>query len=254
MTGLVTIAPDSGFWTHGRLSPYSATRFNVQQASAAPDVKIEVFADGIAVWSWPGATLARSVEDARDLMGLVTAAYTVRSAFPLDFTFTGWVEATHASFDGTMVGFTVPRGHKPDMDESGKRSRHMAAAIDLAVAVFERGPWRLAVRDVHAAYLALATRSDDVFVFANRAVEDLAHAVSTTGRKSWSDLHTHLGTTETNFKRRTKALREARDAVVHGDANGPALVAARPKIKALVGLARSIVREAIAREPTLPNL
>jgi hypothetical protein len=178
----MAIAPDSGFWAHGRLSPYAATRFNVQQASAAPDVNIEVFADGIAVWSWPGAILARSVEDARDLMGLVTAAYTVRSEVPLDCTFTGWVEATRATFDGTMIGFTVPRGHKPHMNEKSKRSRDMAAAIDVAVAVFQRGPWRLAVRDVHSAYLALATRSDDVFVFAYRAVEDLAHAVSKTGR------------------------------------------------------------------------
>jgi hypothetical protein len=250
----MAIAPDSGFWAHGRLSPYAATRFNVQQASAAPDVNIEVFADGIAVWSWPGAILARSVEDARDLMGLVTAAYTVRSEVPLDCTFTGWVEATRATFDGTMIGFTVPRGHKPHMNEKSKRSRDMAAAIDVAVAVFQRGPWRLAVRDVHSAYLALATRSDDVFVFAYRAVEDLAHAVSKTGRKSWPDLHAHLGTMERNFKRRTKTLGDARGAVVHGDASDPALLAARPKMKTLVRLSRSIVREAIAREPTLPDL
>jgi hypothetical protein len=57
----VSVIPaDSGFWAHGRFSPYSATRFNVQEARAADNVTIDVFADGIGVWSRPGATLARS--------------------------------------------------------------------------------------------------------------------------------------------------------------------------------------------------
>jgi hypothetical protein len=185
-------------------------------------------------------------------MSLVAAAYTVGSGLALDFTFTGWVEATHATFDGTWMGFTVPRGHRPHMDANSKRSRDMAAAIDLAVAVFERGPWRLAVRDIHAAYLAIDLGSDDAFVFAYRAIQDLAHA-SETGRKSWPDLHARLGTTEARLKRRTKALRDARNAVGHGDQNDPALVAARPRRKNLVALSRRIVREAIAAEPSLPN-
>jgi hypothetical protein len=249
----VTLPPDSGFWAHGRLAPYNATRFNVQNVAVAPDVWVEVFADGIAVWSKPQAVLARSVEDARDLMSLITSAYTVRSGIPLDFAFTGWVEATRASFDGTMIGFTVPRGHKPHMDAHSKRSRDMALAIDLAVAVFHLGPWRLAVRDVHAAHIASMSRSDDAFVFAYRAIEDLAHALSSTGKKSWPDLNAHLRTTKPRFLRRTKALREARNAVVHGDEHDPALVAARPRRTALVRQARSIVREAIANATYLPT-
>jgi hypothetical protein len=225
----------------------------VQQARAARGVHVEVFVDGLAVWSKPGATLARTVEDARDLMGLIAAAYTIHSGTALDFTLSGWVEATRATFDGTMVGFAVPRGHSPSMNPQGERSRNMAAAIDLAVAVLDRGPWRLAVRDVHAAHLALVSNSDDAFVFAYRAVEDLAHAVSPTGAKSWPHLHAHLGTTETRFKRRTKALREARDAVAHGDMHHRALTEARPRLENLVRLARSIVREAIAAERTLPS-
>jgi hypothetical protein len=61
----------------------------------------------------------------------------------LDFTFTGWVEATRATFDGTMVGFTVPRGDRLRLDSNSKRSSDMAAAIELAVAVLHLGPWRL---------------------------------------------------------------------------------------------------------------
>ena len=57
----------------------------------------------------------------------------------------------------------------------------MTTAIDVAAAVFHQGPWRLAVRDVHAAYRAIGS-SDDAFVFAYRAIEDLAQAVSSAGK------------------------------------------------------------------------
>ncbi len=251
---LTPIPADSGFWAHGRLSPHAATHFDVQEASVAPGVTVEVYADGIGVWSRPNATLARSVEDARDFLGLITAAYTLRSGMPLDFTFTGWVEATKASFKGTMMGFVVPRGYKPELSARTRSTRNadMTAAVHLAAAVFHRGPWRLAVRDVHAAYLAEATRSDDAFVFAARAIEDLAHAVSTKNKKSWPELHTHLVTTKPLFLRRTRRLRQARDAVAHGDENDPALVAARPARRNIVDLARRIVLEAIAADATLP--
>jgi hypothetical protein len=249
------IPADSGFWAHGRLSPNSLTHFNVQEAQVANGVTVEVYADGIGIWSRPSATLARSVDDARDLMGLVAAAYTVRSGVPLDFTFTGWVEATEASFKGTMMGFIVPRGYKTNLSARSRhrRSVDMRAAVELAAAVFHRGAWRLAVRDVHAAHLAGVIGTDDAFVFAARAIEDLAHAVSTTGKKSYSDLHAHLGTTKPLFVRRTKRLWEARKAVAHGDENDPALVASRPAMARLVELSRKIVREAIANEPSLPT-
>jgi hypothetical protein len=97
-----------------------------------------------------------------------------------------------------------------------------------------------------------ATRSDDAFVFAARAIEDLAHAVSTKNKKSWPELHTHLVTTKPPFLRRTRRLRQARDAVAHGDENDPALVAARPARRNIVDLARRIVLEAIAADATLP--
>ena len=184
----------------------------------------------------------------------ITAAYTLRSSTPLDFTFSGWVEGTNASFESTMVGFTAPRGHKPRMDTNGKRSRDMAAAVGLAVAVFHRGPWRLAVRDVHNAYMAATNRSDDAFVFAARAIEDLAWATSTTGKKSYADLNRHLGTTKVAFLRRTKALRGARNAVIHGDENNPDVIAARLRMPALIRQSQRIIREAITASKELPAI
>jgi hypothetical protein len=244
----MALDPQSAFWAHGLLTPRDATHFDVQNMPVETDVYVEVYGNGIAVWSHAGAQFARSVDDARELMYLTAAAYTVITGVALDFSFTGWVEAKSAQFTGTMIGFTGPRGHKPDISAATqlKRTERMEAAVKIAAHLLQEGPWRLALRDVHLAHLAAITNSDDSFVFAYRAIEDLAHAVSPIqGKKSWLDLHALLGTTEKTFKRRTKLLSEARNAVVHGDAHDPRLVAARAQHGKLVKLSRSILRDAL---------
>lgn len=245
---------DSAFWAYGRVAPFALTRFNVQEEQVAPGARVEVFADGIALWHRPGSTFARSVEESRDFLSLIVAAYALRSGVALDFAFSGWVEATKATFDGTMIGVVVDRrGHSPMMDPQGRRSTDMRAAVQLAAAVHHRGGWRLAVRDILAARRAADRRSDDCFVFAYRAIEDLAHAVSSTGDKSWPDLHALLGTDKPRFMRRLEPLRVARNAAGHGDESNPDLVTARANRDALVSRARRIVRDAIAHAPDLPT-
>jgi hypothetical protein len=249
----MTLPADSGFWAFGRLSPFGATGFNVQNVPVDADMTwVEAFADGIAVWSKAGSTFARSHPEARVFLEIVTAAYTLVSGVALDFAFSGWVEAKEANFKGTVIGFRLPRGPRPTISATSKRSRDMGKAIEVALAVWHRGPWRLAVRDVHAAHLA-ADQTDDAFVFAYRAIEDLTRAWSPNGKKSWSDLRTHLGTTEPKFRNRTRRLFDARNAVAHGDENDPALAYARSHTKSLIRLSRTIVREAFAAESSLPS-
>jgi hypothetical protein len=165
---------------------------------------------------------------------LIVAAYTVGSGIALDFAFTGWVEATDATFTGTVVGFVVPRGHRPKIDPQGRRSRDVQVAVDTAAQTFSRGSWRLALLDVHAAYLAVG--GDDSFVFAYRAIEDLARAVSPTAKKSWPHLNTHLGLTKQQLQSRTRRLFNARNAAAHGDLNDAALLAARAAHARTIGL------------------
>jgi hypothetical protein len=106
----------------------------------------------------------------------------------------------------------------------------------------DQGPWRLAIGDVHSAYM---TGTDDSFVFAYRAVEDLARAQSPTADKDWGALHSLLATTEKAFRRRTRRLYLARNAVAHGDPEDPDLLWARQRRERLLRLSRSIVREAL---------
>lgn len=251
----MTLPVNSALWTYGRLSPYVLTRFNVQEFEVAPGARVEVFADAIALWQRPRSGFARSIEESRDFLNLVVAAYNVVSGVALDFAFGGWVEATEAKFKGTIVGVAVdPRGHIPRMAPDGKRSVEMRKALTLAAAVNHRGGWRLALRDLYSAQRALERRSDDCFVFAYRTVEDLAHAVSPSSGKSWPALHAHLVTDETRFRRRVEPLRLARNAAGHGDETSPDLVAARDGRAQLVRLARRILRDAIRLAPDLPQV
>ena len=143
----MTLPAGSGFWAMGRMTPYILTRFNVQEVQVAPHTRVEAFVDCLAVWSKSGSTFARSVEESRDLLALIVAAYALRTGVALDFTFTSWVEATNARFDGTMIGVAVDRrGHRAMMSPTCRKSQDMRAAIELAAATHHAGGWRLAVR------------------------------------------------------------------------------------------------------------
>src|SRR3954452_7518386 len=52
---------------------------HVQEVAVAPDTRVEVFRDGLAIRSKPKATLARSVEEALGFLQLVVASYTLIS-------------------------------------------------------------------------------------------------------------------------------------------------------------------------------
>jgi hypothetical protein len=110
---------------------------------------------------------------ARETIALTVAAYALVSGTALDWSLGGWVEATSAQFDSSVVGFTVdPRERLPTENE---RSDDIRKAATLAVAAEATPSWRLAIRDIYA---ALQERGDDAFVFAYRAIEDVARAVS----------------------------------------------------------------------------
>jgi hypothetical protein len=86
------------------------------------------------------------------------------------------------------------------------------------VTIHSHGPYRLAVRDVHS---ALSDSEDDAFVYAYRALEDLARAVSgqeeqLTGA-DWTALHERTGQNPSAAREEIEPLRVARNAVGHGN-------------------------------------
>jgi len=243
----------SGWWYWGRLRPIPATRFNVQEIAVRRGVRIEVFHDVIALWSKPGPGVVTSHVEARELFGIVLGAYALITETALDLTLEGWIEATNASFEGTVFGnFVDTRGHDPSLSPRSRRSVDMRRACRLAIAVSATPGYRIALRDIHS---AMSVGGDDSFVYAYRAVEDLARAVS--GRRGelrgsdWSALHVHLGTDETRFKDRIAPLQTARRAAAHGDETDVDLIAARNDRTGRIGIARSVVADALSRDPAL---
>jgi hypothetical protein len=122
-------------------------------------------------------------------------------------------------------------------------------SAELTGAVLDLPAYRLAIKDVSK---AIRERSDDAFVYAYRAVEDVARAVSGGVEPPWPALHDHLGTDEEAFKARVRGLRRARDEVAHGNDRAPDLVSAREKRNELTNEARRIVQEAMVADDRIP--
>lgn len=243
-----------GWWFYGRLRPTAATRFNVQEVPVAPGVRLEVFHDAIAMWSKSGPNAIHGPQEPNELFALVLGAYALITGVALDWSLDGWVEATGARFDGTMMGVVVdPRGHDPMLSPRSRRSVDMRRAARLAISVRSVPSYRLALRDIYAAF---HDRGDDAFVFAYRAIEDVARAVS--GRRGdlrpsdWRALHDHLGTDEEAFTARIRGLQDARNAAAHGDEQDAELLAARADRDARIEIARQVVAETLAADERLP--
>lgn len=240
----------SAWWFYGRLRPAVATRFNVQEIEVQPGVRLEVLHDMIGVWARPGPWTIDGVREAEELFALVVGAYALITRIALDWSLDGWIEAERAQLAGATMGVIVdPRGHEVELPPDEEPSVSMRRAALLAVAVRDWPGYRLALRDVHAAY---HTRSDDSFVFAYRAVEDVARGMSLRigdlTPKDWANLHRVLETTKERFvDGYVGDLKAARDAVGHGDEVN---VSGKERDR-LIEIGRMVVAEALARD-TVP--
>ena len=205
------------------------------------DIRLEIYHDRIGLWSRPGRHQIRGVAEAQELIALVAGAYALITRVSLDWALDGWVEATESDFKGTVMG-VVPdtRGFKsPMLGRGAPRCRDMRRAARVAAFVWRRPGYRLALRDVYTAYY---DRGDDGFVFAYRAIEDVARAV--TGHagqlrsKDYDALASHIGVAPSRFRKRKKGLWQARCAAVHGNETDPTLLRARRRRPELIQVGR----------------
>jgi hypothetical protein len=252
-------AETSAWWFFGTLGPTHATSFNVQEVPVTDTCRLEVFHNRIGLWSKPGPSAIRSTEAVRELFALVVGAYTLVSGVPLDWSLDGWVEAKNAVVDGSTMGAVIdPRGRTtpPMLAPKDLPCRQMKAAASLAAAARGQVGYRLALRDIHSSLLLdQFSKSDDAFIFAYRALADVARAVS--GRTGdikpgdWDRLAGHLGIQPTTLKRRKEALEKARHAAAHGHEGDPDLTNARARRSELINVARLLVARTMSLEPTL---
>jgi hypothetical protein len=235
-------------WAWGSLAPQSLAQFNVHEVPVGNDCCVSflnhVFILRFGPGLEPGAgTPPESVIEA------ITGAYALIDEVAFEWTFLGGMDLEHGQWEEIRYFKWLGR-HDGDLPEhDAPTSLAMLNAVRVAEAARTVPGYRLALRDVLA---AVRERGDDAFVFAHRAVSDIARAVSDSGRVDWPALHRHLSTTEEAFREQLEPLQDARDAAAHGDDTDPALILARRNHRGLVKLARQIVVAAMIIDDRIP--
>jgi hypothetical protein len=227
--------------------------FSVSDVAVTDGVQLQVAWEGIGLWSPPGERKFKQPGEANTLFGAVVSVWALMSGTALTVTLEGWVEAHDATVAESTMGWIINRpGAAAQASPESDVSQLMREACELGAKVYARGPYRLAVRDVHS---ALSDREDDAFVYAYRALEDLARAVSGQEEQltgdDWQALHDRLGQDAEIARQEIEPLRLARNAIGHGNPDHPDLREARLRRGELLLDVRRRVLRALASDAEL---
>lgn len=247
----------SGFWFHGRLGPaFLVPSFNVSDVRVCDGVHVEIAWEGIGLWSRPGHRQFKQIGEATSLFRTIVGAWATMSGTALAVTTEGWIEATGVEYDSSIMGWVINRpGAAAQAVSDSETSWRMRTACDLAVAVHDLPPYRLALRDLHN---ALGETEPDSLVFAYRALEDLARAVS--GQKGnltgadWRALHERLGQDPAEARAQIEPLRLARNALMHGNAGAAEADRGQARRDEFLLGVRQRVLQALATDPGLEHI
>ena len=244
----------SGFWFYGRIGPaFLVPPFSVSDVPVADGVQLQVAWEGIGLWAPPGESKFKQPGEATTLFRTVVSSWALMSGTALTVTLEGWVEAHDADVAVSTMGWIINRpGAAAQASPESEVSNIMREACELAAKINSRDPYRLAVRDVHS---ALSDSDDDAFVYAYRALEDLARAVSGTEEQvteaDWKALHERLGQDPEIARKEIEPLRLARNAIGHGNPQHADLREARLRRSELLLDVRRRVLRAIASDEEL---
>lgn len=237
----------SAFWFYGRLSPgIEVPAFFAQEIPVSPHVRIEIALEHLGVWARPGTRICKQPGEVTQLAQLVVGVWALLSGKALNWTFDGWVEATQAQLDGSIMGHVNPR-HREGAEEGSDDSKRVRAAAELAIQLRATPAYRLALRDLR---LALSDISDDAVLFAYRAVENCARALAgidgELGKEGWARFHELRGIEAVDGREGMEALIRSRNAIAHGesDAGDP-----RPPSSHLVLQARKLILATLVADP-----
>jgi hypothetical protein len=202
--------------------------------------------DGITVWARPGTRAAKTLEEAQQLFQLVVGAYALLRRAAYDVTLDGWVEAERATLADSFIGF-MSQQREPGLAPRIEQAEDADLRTAIAVAGWCRDQpwWRVALRDLHAAF---GERGDDAFLYAYRAVEGACRALTGAddlSDRDWRAFIGYLGSDEQIERSRIALLRQARAAVAHGDENDPNLQRARQQRTVTITTARDVLAEAL---------
>jgi hypothetical protein len=244
---------DSAFWFYGRLHPAGRVPpFQAEEVEVADGVRLEVIWDGIGVWSLPGSASFRAPGEATELFNLVAAAYALLARSSFNVSSDGWIEAKNAQLDGSILGFQAQQMTSSDqVRRDSEESVTLRAACEMAIVVRSHPNYRLAIRDIQS---TLQSPGSDAFFFAYRAVESVARAgseESASDETDWPRFLRGLGLEPKEGRAKLDPLREARNALAHGNTEDPVIHKAERCRNRLIDLARWFVIAAISADSKL---
>jgi len=239
----------STYFFIGRLSD-PGSRFQVQDARLGGGLRLAVFWDAIVVSGPtvdPFDSFRSRVQRALDL---TVAAYVFKTKNPIDYRLENWVEALKVSTDGVVGRFLRPTQPPPPIASTRSPINtpwKLAARLDQAhVAAKITENHVLALRDYQ---LAMLDPSDNAFIYAYRAVEDICRAVSgqpDIDAQAWTAMNNALNTTQ----QLTDPLRLASIAIRHNvQSPGPQtnLAAARANRAQTIDIAHQVTAKEMTR-------
>lgn len=226
-------------WAWGWLAPQSLARFNVAEIPVGDDCCASFLDHMFVLRFGPGLRPGTSTPP-ESVIEAITGAYALLEGVAFDWTLLGGMDLEAGRWENIGYYRLLDRHERALTPPDAPETVAMIRAVGLAETARKLPGYRLALRDVLA---ALLDRGDDAFIFAYRAISDVARAVSKTGRVDWPALHRHLSTTEEAFRERVGSLQDARDAAAHGDETDVALILARRNRHGLIKLARQIITD-----------
>jgi hypothetical protein len=228
-------------WAWGSLSPQQLARFNVVETPVGSDCVVS-FLDYVFILRFGPGLEPGVVVSPESIIEPIAGAYALLYDIAFDAAFLGGMDLDRGNWDAVHYFKALGRHEDRMLPPDAPESLAMLRAIALAAAARKVPGYRLALRDVLA---AMRDDGDDAFIFAYRAVSDLARAVSTSEKVDWPALHQHLSVNGDAFRERLAPLQDARDAAAHGDESDVALEVARRNRHGLIKLAREIVAQAM---------
>lgn len=234
----------STYFFVGRLSDHTA-KYQIQQEPLLDGFHLEIYLDGIALWVNTDKPFKRLYPEVKEIFNLIVSAFVFKTEKPLGYTLNNWVESKKVISSENIIGWVFP--HFTPLKPLRKNARESLP--------WRKAAWlyrnlsngnnnhRLALKDYRA---ALSDTTQDAFLFAFRALEDVCRAVTDAEEiyePEWNQMHNTLKTTSTE-RYKIMDLTKISAKVRHGNVNHKIV----PRSKKKKDEYLEVVHKTLARE------
>ncbi|MBI2327392.1 hypothetical protein HYU92_03640 [Candidatus Curtissbacteria bacterium] len=234
----------SSYFFVGKLSDNSVN-YQVQEAKLTNNFTLEVFLDGIAVWGYTKKGFDDLKDEIKEILNLLIAAVSFQTKKPLSYFLNNWVEAKEVKATKNIIGWMMPlfKQINPKTRKSPINTPWKKAVWFYNNLSKGNNNHSLALKDFHS---AISDASDDAFLFAYRAVEDICRAINGCDEiedKHWQKMHHDLGTTKKMLDPLTRVATKVR----HGNKNHKSVIQARSNRYNLLQISHNVITQELKR-------